>query len=83
MDSDCRDQVQPHVRAGERLLAVCERGTAPGVPDLPVRLRQSPQESDLERRVKSRLPGAVQRFLQPSEPRAVTRTERVQQTGGG
>ncbi|MCM2579098.1 hypothetical protein [Streptomyces meridianus] len=77
MNKNMHGQVEPHLRPGERLLAVCECGRAPGVPDLPVRLRRPPQESEFERRVKSRLPGAVQRFLQPSEPRAVSRTERV------
>lgn len=77
MNKNWRDQVERHLQPGERLLAVCECGTAPGVPDLPVELRRPPQESELERRIKSRLPGAMQRFLQPAEPRAVTRTERV------
>ncbi|WP_328355653.1 hypothetical protein OG800_15240 [Streptomyces sp. NBC_00445] len=77
MNKDCRDQVQPHLQPGERLLAVCECETAPGVPERPVWLRQPPRESELERRLKSRLPGAVQRLLRPSEPKPVTGFERT------
>ncbi|MFC5216069.1 hypothetical protein [Streptomyces coerulescens] len=77
MNNDCRGQIQPHLQPGERLLAVCECETAPGVPERPVWLRQPPQESELERRLKSRLPGAVQRFLRPAEPKPVTRFERT------
>ncbi|MFH0521452.1 hypothetical protein ACHBTE_30255 [Streptomyces sp. M41] len=77
MTSECRDQVQPHLRPGERLLAICECETAPGVPERPVWLRQPPQESELERRLKSRLPRAVQRFLRPSQPQTVTGFERT------
>ncbi|MBT2420112.1 hypothetical protein J7F01_17725 [Streptomyces sp. ISL-22] len=40
------------------------------------RLRQPPREPELERRLKSRLPGAVQRLLRPSAPKLVTRFER-------
>ncbi|MDQ0761094.1 hypothetical protein QFZ32_005721 [Streptomyces canus] len=76
MNDDCRDQVQPHLQAGERLIAGCKCYMAPGVPERPVWLRQPPQESELERRIKSRLPGAVQRFLRPSEPKPVGRVER-------
>ncbi|WP_155058499.1 hypothetical protein [Streptomyces blattellae] len=77
MNKDCRDEIQPLLHSGERLLAVCECETAPGVPERPVWLRQPPQESELERRLKSRLPGAVQRFLRPPEPKPVTRFERT------
>jgi hypothetical protein len=48
------------------------------MPERPARLQQPPpQESELERRIKSRLPGAVQRFLRPREPKSVTRFERT------
>ncbi|MGN9761245.1 hypothetical protein [Streptomyces sp. SD31] len=77
VESRHRDQIQPRLQAGERLLAVCECETAPGVPERPVRLRQPPQESELERRLKSRLPGAMQRLLRPSERKSVTRLEEV------
>lgn len=77
MNKECRDQVQPLLQPGEGLLAACKCETAPGVPERPVWLRQPPQESELERRLKSRLPGAVQRFLRPSEPKPVTRLERT------
>ncbi|MFE9441160.1 hypothetical protein ACFYO2_19600 [Streptomyces sp. NPDC006602] len=77
MNKASRDRVQPFLQLGEGLLAVCECETAPGVPERPVWLRQPPQESELERRVKSRLPGAVQRFLRPNEPKPVTRFERT------
>lgn len=79
MNKDCRDQVRPHLQPGERLIAVCECYTAPGVPERPVWLRQPPplQESELERRIKSRLPGAVQRFLRPREPKPVGRFEQT------
>lgn len=77
MNKDCRDQVQPHLQPGERLLTVCECETAPGVPERPPWLRQPPRGSELERRLKSRLPVAVQRLLRPSEPKPVTRFERA------
>ena len=77
MNNDCRDQVQPHLQPGEQLIAVCEGEMAPGVPERPVWLRQPPQESELERRIKSRLPGAVQRFLRPSEPKPAGGVERT------
>ncbi|MER5937485.1 hypothetical protein ABT121_09220 [Streptomyces sp. NPDC001928] len=80
MNKDCRDQIQPLLQPGERLLAACECETAPGVPERPVWLRQPPQESELERRLKSRLPGAVQRFLRPAEPKPVTRLERAMES---
>ncbi|WP_327661272.1 MULTISPECIES: hypothetical protein [unclassified Streptomyces] len=77
MNKECRSQVEPHLRPGEQLIAVCECGLAPGVPDRPLWLRPPPRESDLERRIKSRLPGPVQRFLQPSTPDPNSRIERV------
>lgn len=77
MNKDCHDQVQPHLQPGERLVAACKCETAPGVPERPVWLRQPPRESELERRIKSRLPGAVQRFLQPSEPKPMGRFEQT------
>jgi hypothetical protein len=77
MNNHCRDQVQPHLQRGEQLIAVCEGEMAPGVPERPVWLRQPPQESELERRIKSRLPGAVQRFLRPSEPKTAGGVERT------
>ncbi|MCL8016813.1 hypothetical protein [Streptomyces sp. AS02] len=49
------------------------------MPERPVGLRQPPraEESELERRVKSRLPGAVQRFLRPRDPKPIGRFERT------
>ncbi|MCX4829771.1 hypothetical protein OG746_13630 [Streptomyces sp. NBC_01016] len=80
MNKECRSQIEPHLQLGEQLVAVCECELAPGVPDQPLWLTQPPQESDLERRIKARLPGAVQRFLQHSPPRPISRAERI--TGG-
>ncbi|MFF4058190.1 hypothetical protein ACFYZ8_00805 [Streptomyces sp. NPDC001668] len=77
MNSDCRDQVQPYLQPGEQLIAVCEGEMAPGVPERPVWLRQPVQESELERRIKSRLPGSVQRFLRRREPKPVGGVERM------
>ncbi|MYW62899.1 hypothetical protein GTY65_02225 [Streptomyces sp. SID8379] len=77
MNKECSSQVEPHLQAGEQLIAACECELAPGVPDRPVWLRRPPHESDLERRIKSRLPGAVQRFLQPSPPKPDSRIERT------
>ncbi|MGY0490367.1 hypothetical protein [Streptomyces sp. WG-D5] len=77
MNKEGRSQVEPHLQPGEHLIAVCECELAPGVPDMPVQLRRPPRESDLERRIKSRLPGAVQRFLQPSAPQPASRVERT------
>ncbi|WP_425828827.1 hypothetical protein [Streptomyces fractus] len=77
MNKECRSQAESHLQAGEPLLAVCECELAPGAPDRPVWLRRPPQESDLERQFKSRLPGAVQRFLQPSAPQPDSRIERT------
>ncbi|MFJ9178742.1 hypothetical protein [Streptomyces sp. NPDC102360] len=62
---------------GEELIAVCKGGLAPGVPVQPVWLQRPPQESELERRIKSRLPAPVQRFLQPPEPKPVSWDERM------
>ncbi|MCX5530900.1 hypothetical protein OG785_10050 [Streptomyces sp. NBC_00006] len=80
MNKECRSQIEPHLQLGEQLVAVCECELAPGVPDQPLWLIQPPRESDLERRIKARLPGAVQRFLQHSPPRPISRAERI--TGG-
>jgi hypothetical protein len=79
MNKDCHEQVQPHLQPGERLHAVCECATAPGAPERPVWLRQPPraEESDLERRIKSRLPGAVERFLRPRDPKPMGGFERT------
>ncbi|MEV5885573.1 hypothetical protein AB0L74_23130 [Streptomyces sp. NPDC052020] len=77
MNKDCRDQVRPHLRPGERLIAVCECHLAPGVPERPAWTRQPPKEWELERRLKGLLPSAVQRLLRPSEPKATTGLERA------
>lgn len=77
MNKECRVQIQLHLQPAEVLLAVCECETAPGVPERPIWLQQPPQESELERRFKSRLPAAVQRFLRPQEPKPVSRFERT------
>lgn len=65
MNKECRRQVEPHLQSGESLIAVCECDLALGVPEFPHWLRRPPQQSDLERRIKSRLPGPVQKFLEP------------------
>ncbi|WP_306323364.1 MULTISPECIES: hypothetical protein [unclassified Streptomyces] len=77
MNKECRAQVEPHLQAGEQLIAVCECGLAPGMPGHPLWLVRPRQESDLERRIKARLPGPVQRFLEPSPPKPPSRTGRV------
>ncbi|MFZ3560219.1 hypothetical protein [Streptomyces sp. BH055] len=77
MNKECRGQVEPHLQPGEQLIAVCECDLAPGVPDRPLWLRPPPRESELERRIKSRLPGPVQRFLQPSTRDPNSRVERI------
>ncbi|WP_306323361.1 MULTISPECIES: hypothetical protein [unclassified Streptomyces] len=76
MNKECRSQVEPHLQPGEQLIAVCECDVAPGVPERPLWLRPEPRGSDLERRIKSRLPGSVQRFLQPRTPNPDSRVER-------
>ncbi|WP_420037735.1 hypothetical protein ACN2WE_40710 [Streptomyces sp. cg28] len=80
MNKEHRGQAEPHLRPGEELIAACECELAPGVPDQPLSMIRPPQESDLERRIRSRLPGAVQRFLQPSPPKPPARLDRVADT---
>ncbi|MER5438950.1 hypothetical protein [Streptomyces sp. NPDC002790] len=76
MNPEYRSQVEPHLHPGEKLIAACECGLAPGTPDRPLWLRHPPsQQSDLERRIKSRLPGPVRNFLRPSEPKPMGRVE--------
>lgn len=71
MKPEYRSQVEQHLEPDEELIAACECDLAPGVPSQPLWLRKPPPESDLERRIKSRLPGPVRNFLRPSEPKPV------------
>ncbi|MFJ9088342.1 hypothetical protein ACIRL3_38625 [Streptomyces sp. NPDC102384] len=74
MKPEYRSQVEPHLQPGEELIAACECDLAPGMPSRPLWLRTPPpRESDLERRIKSRLPGPVQNFLRQSEPKPMGR----------
>ncbi|MGD6754822.1 hypothetical protein [Streptomyces sp. BH105] len=75
MKPEYRSEVEPRLEPGEELIAACECDLAPGVPDRPLWLRPPPRESDLERRIRSRLPGPVQDFLRPSEPKPMGRFE--------
>ncbi|MFI5657874.1 hypothetical protein [Streptomyces sp. NPDC051684] len=78
MKPEYRSQVEPRLRPGEELIAACACQLAPGLPDPPLWLqRPRPQQSDLERRIKSRLPGTVRNFLRPSEPKPMGRFERA------
>ncbi|MEB8342669.1 hypothetical protein [Streptomyces endophyticus] len=81
MKPEYRSQVEPHLHPGEELIAACECGLAPGMPDPPVWLRQPPLlQSDLERRIKSRLPGPVRNLLRPSEPKPMGRFENAMES---
>ncbi|MGW2344694.1 hypothetical protein [Streptomyces sp. NPDC001661] len=81
MKPEHRSHVEPRLRPGEELIAACPCELAPGMPDPPLWLRRPPpRETDLERRIKSRLPGPVRNFLRPSEPKPMGRFERAMET---
>ncbi|MFF3496776.1 hypothetical protein ACFYWS_36175 [Streptomyces sp. NPDC002795] len=80
MKPEFRGQIGPHLWPGEELIAACECDVAPGMPSQPLWLRKPPPESDLERRIKSRLPGPVQNFLRPSEPKPMGRFENAMES---
>ncbi|MBW5482758.1 hypothetical protein [Streptomyces bambusae] len=62
MHRETRDQVQPFLHSGERLIAVCPVEPAPGVPTPPAHLVTLAEPPALVRRVEEMLPGRLRRL---------------------